>query len=100
MKQRTGDCDALGPLQTTKAVLSTYTGEKIPVLGAVMVPVKYESQQKKLNALIAKGGRPNLLGQDWLEEIRLDWNTIFQIASDNPLIGTSRHAFKIPRCIC
>lgn len=39
--------DALGPLQTTKVVLSTYTGEKIPVLGAVMVPVKYESQQKK-----------------------------------------------------
>jgi len=39
--------DALGPLQPTKAVLSTYTGEKIPVLGAVTVPVKYESQQKK-----------------------------------------------------
>ena len=39
--------DALGPLQTTKVVLSMYTGGKIPVLGAVMVPVKYESQQKK-----------------------------------------------------
>ena len=52
--------DALGPLQTTKAVLSTYTGEKIPVLGAVVVPVKYHSQQKKLKALIVKGGRPNL----------------------------------------
>ena len=25
-------CDALGPVQKTKAVLSTYTGEKIPVL--------------------------------------------------------------------
>ena len=75
--------DALGPLQTTKAVLSTYTGEKIPVQGAVTVPVKYESQQKKLNALIVKGGGPNLLGRDWLEEIRSDWETIFQIASDN-----------------
>ena len=41
------------------------------------------SQQKKLNAHIVKGGRPNLLGRDWLE-IRLDWETIFQIASDNP----------------
>ena len=74
--------DALGPLQTTKAVLSTYTGERSPVQGAVTVPVKYESQQK-LNALIVKGGGPNLLGRDWLEEIRLDWETIFQIASDN-----------------
>ena len=76
--------DALGPIQTTKAVLSTYTGEKIPVLGAVMVPVNYGSQQKKLNVLIVKGGGPNLLGRDWLEEIHLDWETIFQIASDNP----------------
>ena len=76
--------DVLGPLQTTKAVLSTYTGEKIPVLGAVMVPVKYGSQQKKLNALIVEGGGPNLLGRDWLEELRLDWETIFQIASANP----------------
>ena len=49
-----------------------------------VVQVKYESQQKKLNALIVKGGGPNLLGRDWLEEIRLDWETIFQIASDNP----------------
>ena len=32
--------DALGPLQTTKTVLSTYTGEKIPVLGAVVVSRK------------------------------------------------------------
>ena len=39
-----------------------YTGEKIPVLGAVMVPVKYESQQKKLGTLIVEGDRPNLLG--------------------------------------
>ena len=31
--------DVLGPLQTRKEVLSMYTGETIPVLGAVMVPV-------------------------------------------------------------
>ena len=36
--------DALGPLQTTKAALSTYAGEKIPVQGAVMVPVNYGGQ--------------------------------------------------------
>ena len=31
-----------------------------------------------------EGGGPNLLGRDWLEEIHLDWETIFQIASTNP----------------
>ena len=39
--------DALSPLQTRKAFLSSYGGEKIPVLGAVMAPVKYKSQQKE-----------------------------------------------------
>lgn len=71
--------DALGPLQTTKAALSTYTGERIPVLGAVMVPVEYEGRKKNLNALIVAGNGPNLLGRDWLEQIRLDWSTIFHM---------------------
>ena len=72
--------DALGPLQTTKAALRTYTGERIPVLGAVMVTVEYEGKKKNLNALIVAGkNRPNLLGRDWLEQIRLDWSTIFHM---------------------
>ena len=71
--------DALGPLQTTKAALRTYTGERIPVLGAVMVPVEYEGKKKNLNALIIAGNGPNLLGRDWLEQIRFDWSTIFHM---------------------
>ena len=66
-------------LQTTKAAPSTYTGERIPVLGAVMVPVEYEGKKKNLNALIVAGNGPNLLGRDWLEQIRLDWSTIFHM---------------------
>ena len=57
--------DAVGPLQTTKARCPKHVlRRKIPVLGAVMVPVKYGSQLKKLNALIVKDGGPNLLGRD------------------------------------
>ena len=66
--------DALGPLQNSKAVLSRYTRGKIPVVGAVMVPVKYGNQQQELEALVVKGSGPNLLGRDWLQVIHLDCN--------------------------
>lgn len=61
-----------------------------------MVPVKYGSQQKKLNALIVEGGGPNLLGRDWLEEIRLEWETIFQIASAKPRSAFHEALSKYP----
>lgn len=32
-------------LKKSKAILSTYTGEKIPVCGEVLIPVKYQNQQ-------------------------------------------------------
>ena len=76
--------DALGPLEETKAVLSTYTGEQIPVVGAVVIPVKYGDQQHKLRAIIVKGSGPNLLGRDWLQSIRLDWSTILHTSSQEP----------------
>ena len=31
-------------LKSSEAALSTYTGEKIPVLGEVLIPVKYQNQ--------------------------------------------------------
>ena len=74
--------DVLGPLRKTEAVLSTYTGEAIPVAGEIIVPVKYGSQQENLKALVVKGKAPNLLGRDWLGVILLDWNKILQITSD------------------
>ena len=45
--------DALGELQKSKAVLSTYTGGKMPALGAFMISVKYGNQQT------ARIGSPN-----------------------------------------
>lgn len=85
--------DALGPLQTTKAALSTYTGERIPVLGAVMVPIEYAGKKRNLNALIVAGNGPNLLGRDWLETnpIRLEHNLPHAHGKrDKPPIGTSK----------
>lgn len=33
----------------TKIILRSYSGEKIPVLGKISVPVKYDNQQKVLD---------------------------------------------------
>jgi len=65
-------------LRSSKAVLSTYTGEKISVSGEVMVPVKYQDQQYFLPAIVVKSPGPNLLGRDWLQVIKLNWQTIYR----------------------
>ena len=71
-------------LKSSKAVLSTYTGERISVAGEVMVPVKYQDQQYCLPAIVVKGPGPNLLGRDWLQVVKLNWQNIFKIQEENP----------------
>ena len=61
-----------------------------------MIHVKYGNQQQELEALVVKGSGPNLLGRDWLEVIRLDWNTIFQIASNSPQAALQDVLAKYP----
>ena len=73
----------LPPLTTTSAVLSTYTGENIPVLGEVMVPVRYEQQQQKLPALVVRSQGPNLFGRNWMEAVKLNWDAIFCVDNGN-----------------
>ena len=72
-------CGKLGPLKETEALLSTYTGERIPVAGVVSVPVKYGDQEAKLPALVIGGDGPNLIGRDWLKVIRINWSQIFKV---------------------
>ena len=63
----------------TQARLHTYTGELLPVLGSITVPVHHNYQQKILPLLVVKGGGPSLLGRDWLQHLHLDWKTIHQV---------------------
>ena len=65
-------------------MLSTYTGERISVAREVMVPVKYQDQQYCLPAIVVKGPGPNLLGRDWLQVVKLNWQNIFKIQEENP----------------
>jgi len=74
-------------LRCSKAVLSTYTGERISVTGEVTVPVNYQDQQHYLPAIVVKGfgpNLPNLLGRDWRQEVKLNWQNIFNIQENNP----------------
>ena len=66
-------------LLPTQARLRTYTGEPMPVLGLITVPVHHNNQQKTLPLLVVKGGGPSLLGRDWLQHLRLDWKAIHQV---------------------
>ncbi|KAI2647716.1 hypothetical protein H4Q32_024734 [Labeo rohita] len=67
------------PLSKTSMQLITYSGERIPLLGSIDVPVQYERQNVTLPLVIVKGERPALLGRNWLEKIHLDWPNIFNV---------------------
>lgn len=86
-------CDQV-ELSKTNAVLSTYTGEKIPILGEVRIPVKYQNQEHELPAVVVKGPGPNLLGRDWLHVIQLNWNTVFTVQEVNPQLQKILHDNK------
>ncbi len=56
--------------------LRTYTGEIIPISGAVNVNIAYGNQTAEARLLVVKGTWPSLLGQDWLSKIKLNWGEI------------------------
>ena len=62
--------------ESTSVILATYTGEKISVLGQIMVDVKYGKQHKQLPLYVVKGDGPSLLGRNWLTEINLNWKSL------------------------
>ena len=64
------------PFQSTKLILTTYTGEQLKLLGEKKFEVRYGSQCKHLTLYVVEGKGPCLLGRDWLREIKLDWRSI------------------------
>ena len=68
-------------MEKTQSKLSTYTGEEIPVVGIAVFSVNYDGKPYQLQAMIVQGTGPNLLGRDWLKEIKIKWNTVFKITN-------------------
>ncbi|XP_062575345.1 uncharacterized protein K02A2.6-like [Saccostrea cucullata] len=66
----------------SEAILKTYSGEPLGVLGEVKVNVKYQTQMKTLPVVVVKGNGPALFGRNWMEAIKLDWHSIHFMAGD------------------
>ena len=66
-------------LNKTDALLTTYTGQTVPVMGELVVTVKSGADEKKLPLLVCGGQGPPLLGRDWLYDLKLNWHQLKQL---------------------
>ena len=65
------------PLRPSSKILRTYTGDQVSVAGEVDVEVMCTSEgvvKKVLPLLVVNDKGPNLLGRNWLCDIRIDWS--------------------------
>ena len=65
--------DARPPLRPSSARLSTYTGEKISVLGVITVHAAYQHQQHQLHLLIVPGSGPSSVAYPGFKESEIFW---------------------------
>ena len=63
-------------------MLSTYTGEKIPIYGTVDVCVSAKGKSTEPPLTLISGSGPTLLGRNWLNSINLDLPMINNIATE------------------
>ena len=74
------------PLRTTKVKLKGYNGVQIPVCGEVHLPVVYEQQELVLPLIVVDGDGPPLLGRNWLQQLKLNWSSIFHVSKTDTLM--------------
>ena len=68
-------------LDTSQVELTTYTGERMDVVGQWNVQAQYGQQSKTLPLIVVTGDGPSLLGRNWLKHLRLDWKKIGKITA-------------------
>ncbi len=72
------------PLKNTTVRLSSYSGDRIAVLGQIEVEASYEGQLRRLQLVVAKGNKASLLGRDWMKQLKLNWQKIFTVVNKAP----------------
>ena len=75
-------------LVKSAAVLKTYTGESIPVVGEIEVRVQYNSQALTVRLVVVSTDGHALLGSDLLRKIKLDWSAVNRLSDANPALTT------------
>ena len=57
--------------------LKTYNGSVLPIAGEADVDVRYSAQNVRARVIVVREGNHPLLGRDWLSQLRLDWQSMF-----------------------
>ena len=83
------------PLVDTKAILKTYSGEKIKPGGKLFVCVEHNNQVKDLTLYVVEIQGPALFGRDWLHQIQLDWKQNCAISKEKPPQETQKKLEKL-----
>ena len=75
-------------LEQTPVKLQTYNGGQIDVCGSTQVEVVHKGQTLSLPLIVTQGHGPTLLGRNWMEAFKLDWQTIFRVGNNRTLQQT------------
>ena len=74
-------------LVPSQEVLHTYTGETIPVLGIANINISAKGKSVSLPLIVVGGDGPSLIGRNWLNKIKIDWNSVNNVSRDElPLL--------------
>jgi len=73
------------PLQNSTLKLTTYTGERIKLLGSTAVPVSYGQREETLVLHVVTGRGPSLMGRDWLSKLEVSIGMINSLEDSNQL---------------
>ena len=65
-----------------------YSGEELEVIGSISVHMSYEDKLEELPLSVVRGMGTSLLGQNWLQKIRLKWQGIHQLQQTSALQET------------
>ena len=63
-------------LRPSNTKFRTYLGEPVPMAGMIDVTVQSDRQVRTLPLYVAKGNCPSILGRVWLENLKLNWQTV------------------------
>ena len=75
--------------------LRTYAGQTIKPAGGVTVDVRHQGCTHRLTCLVVNGNGPNLIGRDWLEQMKLECVSAEEVDStDGSLDGKKSESFE------